>query len=173
MREKIAALLAQNYKQATVASMVGCTPQYIAELMKDDSFKEQLRAALIEYTEVRLDNKYTELEENTIQELNQSIASADIGDLARVLESIARIRNSKKSPVIPGNLTNPTLGITLVFNAAQAPALVTDDKNRVIALGSSTMLPMPAKAVKDMFTKMDETHEPITIEALTTKAAAA
>jgi hypothetical protein len=53
-------------------------------------------------------------------------------------------------------LRNPTMGLTLIFNSSNQPRVVTDATNRIVAIGDATMVPMPAKAVRDMFTKMQD-----------------
>lgn len=168
MREQIADLLAQGYKAVQVASMCSCSEAHISELLKEESFRETLRTKMREHVGVRLTSRYDALEENVLKELNDSIANCDAGDLVRVLEGIARIKNANKvaHPVNPFN--NPTLGITLVFPQQNIPRLVTDDSNRVVAIGEKTMLPMPAKAVRKMFEQFTKDNEDanLTIEQL-------
>lgn len=161
MREQIAEYLAQGHRPVKVAEMLGCSEQYISELFHtDETFKELLRGKMQEYVKERLDNKYARLEENTLKELETGIANCDVDKLVRVLEGIARIKNANRAVASPAHYNNPTLGLTLVFPQQNIPTLVTDDHNRVIAIGDKTMLPMPAKAVRDIFRKQME-EEPI------------
>lgn len=154
MRDQIADYLAQGFKQTQVATFCGCTEQYISELVKDESFKELLREKMRVHVKSRIDTRYDLLEENTLKQLNGALETADVTQLTRVLESIARIKSANK--VVPvGSLTNPTQGITLVFKSEHIPRLEVDEKNRVISIGDKTMLPMPAKAVKDVFARME------------------
>ena len=169
MREQIADYLAQGYKAAQVAGMLGCSEAYISELYKtDEQFKNMLREKFKEHMQLRLVNKYDHLEERIIKEIDDSIANCDINDLTRVLEAIARIKNANKSIIPPGHHSNPTIGLTLIVRQDNQPKLVTDDKNRVISIGDKTMLPMPAKAVRDMFKERaaNEENNTITIEQL-------
>ncbi len=156
MKTQIAEYLAQGYKASAVATMVGCSEAYISEIFKDDNeFRELLKSKMTEFTGERINNKYNQLEEATLKSLNQVVGSEmlDVNDLTRVLESIAKIKNANKATVAPAHYTNPTVGITLVFPEHNIPKLVTDDNNRVVAIGDKTMLPMPARAVRAAFTE--------------------
>lgn len=168
MREQIADYLAQGFKAAKVAEFCGCSPEYISELFhKDEAFKILLREKMQEHMKTRLANRYDALEENILKELDSSIANSDVNDLTRMLEAIARIKNANRSIVPPGHHSNPTVGLTLVFRQENQPKLITDDKNRVISIGDKTMLPMPAKAVRDMFKERAANEDnTITIEQL-------
>jgi len=171
MKEQIADYLAQGYKAVQVAQFCGCTEQYISELLKEDErFKEILREKMREHIGTRLANRYDALEEKTLAEITNAINNnmLEVADLTRILESIARIKNANKSVIPPGHHSNPTVGLTLIFPAEQQPRLITDEKNRVISIGDKTMVPMPAKAVRDIFTKRakEEANDHVTIEQL-------
>jgi len=153
--DDIALYLAKGYKAAQVASFCEVSEEHISALIKTEGFKEKLRAEMIEHVDERIGNRYSDLEESTIKALKENITLAEISDLTRILESITRIKNSSKHVPVDA-LRNPTMGLTLIFNQNNQPELVTDGSNRVIAIGGTTMLPMPAKAVRDMFTRMEE-----------------
>lgn len=156
--EQIAEYLAKGYKAAQVASFCSVTPQYISELAKSEHFKELLRDKMATFQSERISTRYDDLEEVTLKQLKEEVASASVNDLTRILESISRIKHSNKQPPAD-SLRNPTLGVTLVFNSNNQPKLITDETNRIIAIGDNTMMPMPAKAVRDMFTKRIEAED--------------
>lgn len=173
MRDQIAEYLAQGYKPAQIAQMLGCSEAYISELFhKDAAFKEQLKELMVKYSTQRINNKYEQLEEATLAQINQVIKTdiLDVSDLTRVLEAIARIKNANKANIqAPSHYTNPTIGITLNMPAQNNPEITVDTSNRIISIGTKTMLPMPAKAVRDVFQKRirdEESEQELTLEKM-------
>lgn len=164
MQDQIISLLAQGYKIPQVASMVGCSESYIRELFKEsESFQERLKAAMVEHRAERVEGKYDALEEATLKSLEDSIGMAEIGDLTKVLESISRIKNAKRVPML-NNLTHPTLGVTLNMPVQMNVNVQVNDKNQIVAIGDKTLMPMPAKAVRDDFRKRMEAEKAVKLE---------
>jgi predicted transcriptional regulator len=156
MREQIADYLAQGMKQSEVANILGCEASVISELINhDESFKELFREKAKQYVSQRINTKYDDLEEKTLNQLKEAIAMApEVSDLVRILEAIARIKTVNKVQNL-GTYTNPTVGIVINMPAGMAPNIQTDSNNRIITIGGKSMEAMPVAQVKDMFANMD------------------
>ena len=164
-KEQIAEGLAKGMKAVDVASIAGCTPEYISELVAtDEGFKELLRNQMVKYQDERNDEKFKRLKEKTINAISENIGTAELSDQVRVLESISRIENARKQSVLPGTYANPTIGVTLVFKEASIPKLVMDDKQRIIAIGDTSVMPMTSGGVRKLFAEMEDKGKGRTIE---------
>lgn len=155
-KEQIAEGLAKGMKAVDVASIAGVSPEYISELVAtDEAFKELLRDKMIEFQDQRNDEKFKRLKEKTINAISENIATAELSEQIRVLESISRIENARKHSVLPGTYANPTIGVTLVFKESSIPKLVMDEKQRIVAIGETSVMPMTSAGVRKLFADME------------------
>jgi len=154
MRDTIADYLAQGYKQAEVAKIVGVTDAVISEYLKDEGFKELLKEKGQKYVKGRLEIKYDALEEKVLNKLTSAAGSdfTAVSALVKILDAVSR--NKHKNP-IPLNSMHPTIGITLVMPVQANPEIVLDNKNQVVSIGERTMLPMTTHEVKNLFHTID------------------
>lgn len=94
MREQILNLLASGAPQEDVLRIVGCSADYIGELLKDTTFVDELRAKRNEQRENLIQQGYARLEQNALNSLNKDAAAGliDTPALCRVLETVAKNR---------------------------------------------------------------------------------
>lgn len=158
MREQIADYLAQGYSQEQTAQIVGVSASTISEYVRDEGFKELLKEKGALYQDDRINKKYSALEEKVLNQLTEVAKNgfAEVSDLCKILDAVSR---NKHKNLPTGNLTNPTLGITLIMNTNSQPNVVLDNKNQVIEINGSTMKAMPIMQVKELFGKIERDEE--------------
>lgn len=173
-KDKIALLLAQGLSGSNVASMVGCTPAYISQLLKDESFKEKVYA--LRETEVPkktddelLATKYESMEHRLLGAMEASLENADLRDITNALKVVAERQNAREKRRIPANTANNTTNIQVVQIALPhqvIPTLTLNSKNEVVAIDNKPMAPMTshsvAKLFQDIQAKKEIPHESIT-----------
>jgi predicted transcriptional regulator len=162
-RTKIAEYIASGYSQEDTAKIIGVEPATISGYLKDEGFQELVKelSAKPEFRQNRISAKYERLEEKTLNSLGKIAGNelTDVSDLCKILDAVGR---NKKNGFQPANgITNPTLGITLVFPNNILPQIQLDEQNRVIEIGGQSMRPMSMHNVKGMFAELEENKKAI------------
>lgn len=162
MREQAAEYLSQGYKQVQVAEMLGCSVSVINELiLHDEAFQTLLRDKVALVKQAKGIKALDELEEQTIKSIKQQVNEfTSLQDNLRVLETVTRVKAAQRgSQIFANNYTNPTVGITLVFNADNVPNIEYDQNNRIVKIGERSMTPMPVADVKQLFEQKRISHK--------------
>jgi len=84
MKERILKLLINGLKASEVASIVGCSQAYISQLLKEDSFREQLQQGLLaaqteRSEEEHIEAKYQNLEYKILGSIEEGLGDASLG----------------------------------------------------------------------------------------------
>lgn len=169
MKDQIIHYLSSGIKPAQVATIVGCTPAYISQLLKDSSFLEKLVAATADTSknsvEVKLDNKYESLEHSILAQMQDALISAELPALTKALHTVAVVQDLKarrKLPQIspmPGTTINyVTIAMPASFMQAQ-PIVEMNTNKEILSIDNQPLAPMSNDGVKNLFAKAKEKRD--------------
>lgn len=160
--QQLATQLAQGIKPTLVAKMHGIADSTLSELTKTPKFLEIFEPLKEQFTNTRLDKRYAELEEASLKELQSRVTSefVEVHQLTRILETLARVKQSK-IPTPLGGLTNNglinlTQQVTLQLPDHAKSELVINEKGEIIAFGQRSLAPLQSSAVIDIFKQLDK-----------------
>lgn len=170
MRNRILNYLASGVKPAQVATIVGVSPGYISQLLKEETFKEELEALVLtkpkDAEETDLDNKYVSLEHQILRGIEEAIPGAELPALARILDSVTKrqdMRFQRKHPAQNpfGNGANVQIvQISLPAHSIPAdPVVEINPQGEILAINNKPLAPMTSDSVKALFSKMTEIKE--------------
>lgn len=170
MKDQIIHYLASGIKPAQVATIVGCTPAYIAQLLKDDSFKEQLSAAIADQpanaVEQKLDAKYEALEHSIAAQMQDALVGAELPALTKALHTVALVQDMKakrKMPALQIPNGNTTINYVTVALPAQMalpkPTVDMNSNSEILAINGQMLAPMSNDGVKGMFAALKQRKE--------------
>ena len=144
--------LAQGLPQEQVASIVGCTPGYISQLVSKADIQEQIehhkKQYLVEKGQQEEDKEYNNLEKQVRKHLLEQMPYADYKDLIKLVEVLNRRKEKPAAPQVNAMQVNVTV---LNVPAAAVPEFAVNSNNEVIGVGETSLAPMSAKGVKDLF----------------------
>jgi len=174
MKNKILNYLANGLKGSQVATLVGCTPAYISQLLATEDFKAELRARMLDNPNTpdeALEDKYTAVEHSLINAVQEAIPGAELPAIARALETVAKIRHDRYIRKNPVNAA-PTVNMQFVQLTMPAhvirnnPVIELNDKSEIISIDAKSMAPLASDGVKNLFDaikKKKETQERLEI----------
>lgn len=167
MKTRILNYLANGLKAADVATIVGCSPAYISQLLAEDSFKEELRAKLIDQPEdageVRLDVRYEGLEHKLLSAMEVSLVDAELPAITRALEVITKrqmMNKQIKNPALQNGVNITMVSLTLPAHSVhqKAPLVQLNSQQEVISIEGMPLAPMASSSVKDLFATLSSTR---------------
>lgn len=165
MKNKILLYLASGVKPGQVASLVGCSPGYISQLIKDPEFKATLEARILENpvpTDEALANKYDSAEHALLQQVTEQAPSAEFRDAVRGLEIIAKIQDMKaarKHPVLGAGASTTVQIVQLMLPQhvmRQAPVVQLNSDSEILSIDSNSLAPLSSDGVKNLFAQLRE-----------------
>lgn len=164
LKDRIAHYLARGLKASDVAEVVGCSPSYISQLLKDAQFKEAVEQQMQEAPpseDDALATKYMGLEHKIVAEMSVAVSGAELPHLTRAMEAVARaqdLRERRKNPLLIHSGSQQTINVVSVMlpaHALQAPQRLTlNSQSEVVAIGEKALAPMSSSGVKDLFTRL-------------------
>lgn len=156
MQDQIIEFLAGGFSKQDVASTLSISIAAIDAFLEDKDFVSRLSQRARELQSERMDKKYLELEEKTLNQLRQDISMLDSDKLCRVLETVSKNRIAARSPANHYQNPSASMSITLILpSAALSEKIVTDSKNQVIAIGDRSMATMPISGVQNLFRALE------------------
>lgn len=170
MKDQILHYLSNNIKPAQVATIVGCTPAYISQLLADEDFRAKLTAKLadqpVDAIEQKLDVKYESMEHAILARMEASLMDAELPALTKALHTVALVQDLKHkrktpTPMQPGNVTNiqlVTLSLPEQVRLA-APVVDMNSQNEILSIDNKPLAPMNSEGVKGLFAKLREKKE--------------
>jgi len=163
----IAKYLAQGLSQVQVASIMGCTPSYISQLVEQENVKELIlfeqKRIEIEKEDAVQEYKYTSLEKKAQDYLEDQMPFAEYKDVLKLLE----ILNRRKEKPAPQIINNTQINVTkLSIPAAAMPEFTVNAQNEVIGIGEKSLAPMSSAGVKEMFSNMRKKEEIADVQAI-------
>lgn len=166
MKDKILLYLASGIPPSQVATIVGCSPGYISQLMKDESFRTALEAKILENpveVDEALENKYASAEHSLLAQVMAQAPQAEFRDAVKGLETIARIQDMKaarKHPVLgSGGVTNNVQVVQLTLPAGalrHTPVFELNAVGEILAIDKQSLAPLSAGGVKSLFAARKE-----------------
>lgn len=167
MKDKIRDYLIDGVKPAQVATIMGCSPGYISQLLSDPEYKASVEAGMLanqKPVDERLDARYTSLEADIIATMHANLAQAEFGELRQALDSVVKAQDLKArrkmpAPSSPGSITNVTVSVALPAHALRLPQAVLNETGEVIAIDNKPLAPMSAGGVKNLFSQIKERRE--------------
>lgn len=171
MKDRIKQLLIGGLKASEVASIVGCTPAYVSQLMADNEFKKEVEASRVLYNETKteeqhIEQRYQNLEHKLISSIGDDLPNADFGQKLRALDIVGRRYDERRKIRIPTpdpssasghHTTNYTLiNIGLpdhIMNQA-APVIEMNENKEILAINNKVLAPMSSDGVKNIFAQL-------------------
>lgn len=160
MKDRIKQYLADGLKPSQIASVVGCSPAYISQLLKDPEFLagvEALKSDQNKDGDQILEVKYEALEHKLVDEIANRMGEAEFGQLSKTLESVTKAREAQAKRRNPSayNPNSPVIvPILLPAHAIPAPVLELNAASEVVAIDNKPLAPMNAEGVKQLFSKI-------------------
>ena len=174
MKERIKAYLADGLTGAQVATILGCSPSYISQLLKNEDFKLEVEAALVanqKPADEVLETRYVSLEHAIVKRMQEELPGAELPHLTKALEAVTKSNDSRfkrKHPALmtPGSSTVQIANIYLPQHALPAPVMTLNEKSEVVAIDNRPLAPMSAAGVKNLFEQMTKNKQQPVFEAL-------
>lgn len=158
MKDRIITYLAAGLKAANIASIVGCSPAYISQLLSDPDFKAQVEAKMLDGTieaDTNLDMKYESLEHTLVKSMQERVAEAEFSHLSKALDSVTKaqdMRAKRKNPALRENNTLvQVVQISIPQHALAAPVMALNSNSEVVAIDNKPLAPMSAEGIKNLF----------------------
>lgn len=157
-KEKAAVLLGQGLTPSVVASVVGCSPAYMSQLMATEDFKLMVLANRTEAAKLPDDElittKYVGMEHKLLQAMEQALPNAELPAITNALKVVAERQEKRASrlqapQVAEAGRTQVVVQIAMPQTAM--PHILLNEKKEVIAIDNRPMAPMASSAVQNMF----------------------
>ena len=169
MKDKILHYLANGLAASQVATLVGCSPAYISQLLKEDDFKDKLKAAILDNpatVDEKLEDKYSAVEHALVNSVQEAIPGADLPAITRALDVVARIRHDRhvrKNPALmQTNVNVQYVQLTMPNHVLRhSPVISLNEKSEITAIDNQPMAPLSSDGVKNLFSRMREKTQQI------------
>lgn len=161
--ERVASLLASGLQNTQVATIIGCSPARISQLLKEESFQlilaskqEEINKEDIE--ETSLSAKYAAAEHTLIQQVMDMAPSSELRDVTAALRVVGDRQEKMKSRLSPvqqlGTVQQTLISISIPSHALPTPAIQMTSQGEVTSIGNNTLAPLTSTAVTNLFSKM-------------------
>lgn len=169
MKDQIIHYLASGVKPAQVATIVGCTPGYISQLLGDTEFKEKLSAAIADQpanaVEAKLDAKFESLEHSIVARMQDSLVDAELPALTKALHTVALVQDMKAKRKLPA--LAPTGGMTINYVtvalpaqfAVASPVIEMNTQKEILSIDNQPLAPMSTEGVRGLFAQLRQKRE--------------
>lgn len=162
--DRIATFLSNGLKPSQIATMVGCTPARITQIMSEDKF--QLLLAEKQATQIEADieeesisAKYLAAEHALIGQILELAPASELRDVTAALRVVSERQEKMKSrmnPVSPrGDSTQVFVSVSLPAHAIPAPVIEMTSAREVTSIGTQTLAPLSSGAVTNLFSSMN------------------
>lgn len=166
MKDRIKAYLADGLTAAQVATIIGCSPAYISQLLKDEDFKASVQAALLDNqkpVDEVLETRYVSLEHSIVHRMQEELAGAELPHLTKALEAVTKaqdLKHKKKNPGLANNTVIQTVvSIAMPAHALPKPVLEVNAQSEVVAIDNRPLAPMSSGSVRNLFKALAEKKE--------------
>lgn len=163
MREQILNLLGTGASQEDVLRIVGCSTDYIGELLKEPEFIQELREKRKANREEIVIEGYARLEQTAINTITKEVSSGmvDVQGMCRILETAAKNRMLYRTP--SNNLVNPTVHLSVELKLPQgaenAGVTIDQKSGQILAIGDRDMTAMPVAGVQKLFKGLEQAQQ--------------
>lgn len=171
MKDRIKQLLIGGLRASEVASIVGCTPAYISQLMANNEFKKEVEAARILSNESKtedqhIEQRYQNLEHQLITSIGEDLPNAEFGQKLRALDIVGRRYDERRKLRIPtpnpssasgphtNNYTLINIGLPDHMMPQAVPVVEMNENKEILAIDNKPLAPMSADGVKNIFAQI-------------------
>ena len=163
-QERIIGFLAQGLKPSQIATIVGCTPAYISQLLGEEGpegFAQALTEKAKELSqqedveEKTISAKYLSMEHKLLQSIENRFGEAEFPQLVNALKVVGErqekraLRKAGLVQLPHGNITQNIVNISVPSHAL--PELRMNERLEVTAVDERIMAPMSSAAVRQLF----------------------
>lgn len=167
MKDKILKYLAAGLKPAQVATLVGCAPGYISQLLAEDDFKARLAAAIADSPATEYDNmgtRYQGLEADLINAMRDAMPQSELPAITRALEVVAGIqdkRYQRANPVAQQAAINVNVvQLSLPAHAIpKAQSIQLSEQSEIVAIDGVPLAPLSSGGVRDLFSRIQASKQ--------------
>lgn len=170
--DRIATFLSNGLKPSQVATMVGCSPARITQIMGEEKFKlllaeKQAAQTEADVEEASISAKYLAAEHALVNQVLELAPASELRDVTAALRVISERQEKMKSRMSPvsqgGNNTQVFVSVSLPAHAIPAPAIEMTNAREVTSIGTQTLAPLSSSAVTNLFSSMSggKQNEPI------------
>lgn len=145
--------LGTGIEPARIASVVGCSPSYISELMADKDFMDAVQAKRVEVLEgaTNRDARLNGLEDALITKTEELVKSPL--SFLKPMEAVRALQivNSLKRRGVAGDVdiaNAPAAIVNLTLPAITVNTFVVDNYNKVVKIDNEDMITMPSQALE-------------------------
>ncbi len=165
LKDKILHYLASGVQANRIASLVGCSPGYISQLVQDEEFRAVLEKKISEDpvpVEEALEAKYESLEHRLVDQISNEAGNAEFRDAVRALEIVAKTRDMKaqrKNPALNSINAQNVQVVQLMLPTYMTKTLPTFEMNsesEILSLNNASLAPLSAGGVKNLFNSLRE-----------------
>lgn len=196
-QDRIAGLLVQGMKPAMVATIVGCDPSYISQLLKDEAFLYHLQELNKELEDgeaigeasaedrkqetLFLADKMLAAEHHALDKILKEMPYLSGRDAVVALDVIGKRKDATLAQafgpkgILPSATPVPghtTVQVTLTVPNICIPELTLSSNNEIISIGERSVAAMPTATLKQMLAKADEPPLEVSYENHASLAAA-
>lgn len=174
-QERVATLLASGLKPSNVASIVGCSPARISQLLQEEGFKNLLanKSAEVEASDVEektLNAKYHAAEHSLLNLILEMAPTAELRDVTNALKVVSERQDKLKTrmnPVQQGNvITQQFVQINIPVHSL--PEVVINEQRQILSINEQNLAPMTSEGVTSLFKGMK--NEPARIPPTATES---
>lgn len=179
-KERAAAYLGQGVGQSQVAAIMGVSPGFLSQCMKDENFlllveKHRLKVdGSPEAEEESLVAKAMGLQHQLMKSIGEALPNAELPALVNALDKISQVSDRIAQRKMPAGIgTNKgvtnivTVQLTLPQHALQdtRPVIQLNERSEVVSIDSKPMSPMSSAGVEALFRAKKKTAEEVLIES--------
>jgi hypothetical protein len=160
--DRVMELLCSGLSQKVTAETVGCTEGYVSQLMDIPAFKETVLAKKAEQAQryIRMDNKMDELEDIALNRMKQVIQTCFKPlELSTIHSRLNAAKRRSVGAAQAQGKANTVVNIIMPAAMRERYGVVVDVNNRVVRIGSDTMVPASASTVHRMAEERRDTYD--------------
>lgn len=164
--DRIASLLSSGLKATQVATIVGCSPARISQLLSTEDFKLLVDSKIAtldleNIEEVALSNKYNAAEHALIKQVMEKSEGAELRDVVSALRVVGERQEKMKTRMNPSTSPNSqtivqVVSITLPSHALPKSPIEMTGNGEVISIGEQTLAPLSSTAVTNLFSNLSK-----------------
>ena len=161
----ICEFLASGESAVEAAKICGVSVEKIQELLKNQDFRELVKARGLELRTERIEHKYAKTEEAILGKIESEAKSefAELPALCRALEVIAKNRILYRNPAGLGqpSIVNNNIVTLMLPQGIGNEKVLMNGNAEIVAIGNRNMSSMPIDGVKDLFGKLEDKRKEI------------
>lgn len=156
MKDKIKALLGQGHSAELVATIIGCDPSYISQLLEDEAFRNEvseLRVRSLQAASAR-DKKWDDLEDKLLDKLHSAV---DFVIKPREILAVLSAANAAKrrGATAHESVTINNQIVNLLVPQRLVQTFTVNQNNQVIGVGDKSMLTLPSTKIADLYNNIN------------------